>query len=83
MAVALHSERLVKDVLALGYSMGGPETVIGMIQKKGEAKMNPKKLAQTYAREGFFSSATSQGNPGGKEVSPAEFGEVLAVLNNP
>ena len=81
MAVALHSERLVMEVLSLGYSIGGGQTQISMVQKKGEAKMNPKNLAQTYAREKF--AATSQGNPGGKEVSPAEFEKVLAILNNP
>ena len=78
MAVALHSERLVEEVLRLGYPMGGVQMQMKMCRVKATDGTNPKKLAEMYARETF--AATSQGNPGGKEVSPAEFDQVLASI---
>ena len=78
MAVALHSERLVEEVLRLGYPMGGVQMQMKMCRVKATDGTNPKKLAEKYASEKF--AATSQGNPGGKEVSPAEFDQVLASI---
>ena len=80
MAVALHSERLVKEVLHLGYPMGGVQMQMKMCRVKATDGTNPYKLAQKYAREKF--AATSQGNPRGKEVSPAEFDQVLAEIKS-
>ena len=66
MAVALHSERLVKDVLALGYSMGGPETVVGMIQKKRGSQDEPEEArADVRSREVRGDVARQPGREGG------------------
>ena len=51
MAVALHSERLVKEVLHLGYPMGGVQMQMKMCRVKATDGTNPKKLAgSTLAR---------------------------------